>query len=224
MLPVAVASLLLLVSGFWWTASILLSRYWERHFETPSRHSERLQERKKGRDRVSSVVGTIMFSIPSVVTLGLGLDGFADARVIFYAPGWSWFPPGAEAFQLFGAILVFVALPLFTSTVYLIGRYVYSRVPSERVLIERGPYARIRHPMHLAAFLLCIGWVLLAENFAALILLFLLEGVIVARKEEAELIETYGDAYRAYQRRTGFFLPRWRKSARNDPRFLSPRS
>jgi protein-S-isoprenylcysteine O-methyltransferase Ste14 len=224
MLPVAVASLLLLVSGVWWSASILSSLYWERRFETLGRRSERLQERKEGRGRVSSVVGPIMFSVPSVVTLGLALDGFAGSRVIFYAPGWSWFLPGAETFQLFGAIFVFVALPLFTWTVYLIERYVYSRVPSERVLIERGPYARTRHPMHLAAFLLGIGWVLLAENFAALILLFLLQGVIVARKEEAELIETYGDAYRAYQRRTGFFLPRWRKSARNEPRSFAPRS
>lgn len=223
MLAVAVASVLLLVSGVWWTASILLALYWDRRFETPGRNSQRLQERKKGRDRVPSVVGAIMFSIPSVVTIGLALDGLAEARVIFYAPGWSWFLPEAEALQLLGAVFVFVALPVLTSTTYVIEKHVYSRLPSERVLIERGPYAHIRHPMHLAAFLLGIGWVLLAQNFAALVLLFLLEGVVIARKEEAELIETYGDAYRAYQRRTGFFLPRWGKAARNEAGSLTPR-
>ncbi|HYM40655.1 MAG TPA: isoprenylcysteine carboxylmethyltransferase family protein [Thermoplasmata archaeon] len=149
--------------------------------------------------------------------MGLALDGLAETRAIFYAAGWGWDLPQAAALQSFGAILVFVALPLFTWTTYLIERHVYGRLPSERVLIERGPYARIRHPMHLAAFLLGIGWVLLAQNFAALVLLFLLEGVVVARKEEAELIETYGDAYRAYQGRAGFFLPRKRKAARNEP-------
>jgi len=71
--------------------------------------------------------------------------------------------------------------------------------------------------LHLAAFLLGVGWVLLAQNFVALVLLFLLEGVVVARKEEKELIETYGDAYKAYQRRTGFFLPRWRKPPEPTP-------
>jgi len=223
MLDVAVASVLLLVSGVWWTASILLSLYWDRRFETPGRNSQRLQEREKERDGVSSIVGAIMFSIPSVVTIGLALDGLAETRVVFYAPGWSWFLPEADAFQLLGAVFVFVALLLFTWTTYLIERHVYTRLPSERVLIQRGPYAHIRHPMHLAAFLLGIGWVLLAQNFAALVLLFLLEGVVIARKEEAELIETYGDAYRAYQRRTGFFLPRWRKAARNGSGSLTPR-
>ncbi len=213
MLDVAVASVLLLASGVWWTASILLSRYWERRFETPGRHSERLQERQAGRDRTSSVVGAIMFSIPAIVTFGLSLDGLAGSRMIFYAPGWSWFLPGADVLQMLGAVFVFVGLPLFTWTVYLIERHVYSRLEGERALIQQGPYARIRHPMHLAAFLLGIGWVLLAQNFVALVLLILLEGVVVARKEEAELIEIYGDAYRAYQRRTGFFLPRWRRAS-----------
>ncbi len=110
--------------------------------------------------------------------------------------------------------MVFVALPLFTSSVYLIEKYVYSRLPSERGLIQRGPYAYIRHPMHLAALLLGIGWVILSLNFVSLVLLFLLEGVLVARTEEAELVEAYGDAYRSYQRRTGFFLPRWRGTAK----------
>ena len=216
MLPVAVASVLLFISGVWTTASILLALVWERRFETPGRHAERIRERAGPRDR-TSVVTAVAFSIPPVVTLGLALDGLSAARVIFYASGWSWFLPEAAAFQLLGAILVFVALPLFTWTTYLIEKHVYSRLPSERVLIQQGPYAHIRHPMHLAAFLLGVGWVLLAQNFVALILLFLLEGVVVARKEETELVETYGDAYRAYQRRTGFFLPRWRKKTPKPP-------
>jgi protein-S-isoprenylcysteine O-methyltransferase Ste14 len=213
MLPIAVASVLLFVSGIWWTATALLASYWERSLETRSRNAERLKEREEPGDRVSSIVGGVMISIPSVVTLGLALDGFLDSRIIFYARGWSWSLPGATALQLIGAISVFIALPLFTSSVYLIEKHVYSRLPKDRVLVQGGPYAHIRHPMHLAALLLGIGWVLLAQNFVALVLLFLLEGVIVARKEEVELVETYGDVYRAYQRRTGFFLPRWRKSA-----------
>ncbi len=222
MLPVAIASVLLFVSGVWWTASILSSLYWERHYETPGRRSERLREHKTGRDRLSSVVGAIMFGIPAVVTLGLSLDGLAGSGMIFYAPGWSWFLPGA-AFQLLGAVFVFVGLPLFTWTVYLVERDVYSRVEPERVLIQRGPYAHIRHPMHLAAFLLGIGWVLLAQHFAALVLLFLLEGALVAKKEEADLVQTYGAAYRAYQSRTGFFLPRWGNVTKNEPDSLTPR-
>ena len=195
---------------------ILLSVVWERRFETPGRHAERILERARPTDR-ASVVGAIMFSIPTIVTLGLALDGLSAARVIFYASGWSWFLPEAAAFQLLGAILVFFSLPLFTWTTYLIEKHVFSRLPSERVLIRQGPYARSRHPMHLAAILLGVGWVLLAQNFVALVLLFLLQGVVIAKKEEAELVETYGDAYKAYQRRTGFFLPRRRKPPKPTP-------
>lgn len=212
MLPLAVAAVLLFVSGVWWTASILLSHVWERRFETAGRRAERAREREGPRDR-SSVVGVIMLGLPTVVTLGLALDGLSGAKVVFYASGWSWFLPEGAALQLVGAILVFLALPLMTWTTYLIEKHVYSRLSSERTLIQHGPYARIRHPMHLAAFLLGVGWVLLALNVVALALLFLLEGVVFAKKEEAELVETYGDAYRAYRRRAGFFLPRWRKAA-----------
>ena len=107
---------------------------------------------------------------------------------------------------------MFTGLSQFTCTVYVIQRYVYATIQSERVLIQRGPYARIRHPMHSAAFLLAIGWVLLAQNFLALVLPFMLQGIIVARKEEMELIEAYGNEYTNYVRRTGFFFPRLGKA------------
>ena len=214
MLPIGVAAGLLLVSGIWYTVLAVLSTYWERNFETPGRNVERVQERRTSRDRVSAVVGPVMLSVPSVVTLGLAIDGLAETRVVFYAHGWSWSLPQAGALQLLGAILVFIALPLFTSSVYLIEKYVYSRLPGERGLIDRGPYAYIRHPMHLGALLLGIGWILLSLNFVSLVLLFLLQGVQVARAEEPELVETYGEAYKSYQRRTGFFLPRLRRTAK----------
>jgi protein-S-isoprenylcysteine O-methyltransferase Ste14 len=212
MFPAAVASVLLFVSGSWWAATILLMIFWNRYFETPGRRAERLEERKKRGDGASSFVGAFMLSLPSILTLGLALDGFLDTRLIFYARGWSWSLPGATALQLSGAILVFVGLPLFTLSVYIIEKFAYSRLPNERVLFQGGPYAYIRHPMHLAALLFGIGLILLAQNFAALVLLFVMYGPIVARKEEVELIETYGDAYREYIRRTGFLLPRWRKT------------
>lgn len=213
MLPITVAAALLLASGAWWTALILVSAYWERRYETPGRREERLGEKRGRQDGPSPVVGAIMLFVPSAVTLGLALDGLSGSKVIFYAPGWSWVLPASEALQALGTILVFIAAPLFTWTVYVIQRYVYARQPSERTLIQRGPYASIRHPMHLGVFLLAIGWILLAQNFVALVFLVFLQGIMVAKREEAELIEAYGEAYRDYQKRTGFFFPRLRMRA-----------
>ena len=210
--PIELAAALLLASGIWYTALVFLSVHWNRLYETPSRLKERIQEEKNSQNRISGVFEVVMLCVPAAMALGLAFDGLTNARFIFYATGWSWSLPAGGIFQAFGAVLVFIGLPLFTWTVYVIQRYVYARIQNERVLIQRGPYARIRHPMHLAAFLLAVGWVLLAQNFLALILLFMLRGIIVARAEEAELIEAYGDEYKNYMRRTGFFFPRLRKT------------
>ena len=212
-LPIELAAALLLVSGMWYTALIFLSIHWNRHYETPSRLKERIQEERNSQNRFSDVFDAVMLCVPAAITLGLAIDGLTNARFIFHATGWSWSLPAGGIFQAVGTLLVFIGLPLFTWTVYVIQRYVYAKVQSERVLIQRGPYARIRHPMHSAAFLLAIGWVLLAQNFLALVLLFMLQGVIVARKEETELIEAYGDEYSDYMRRTGFFFPRLGKTS-----------
>lgn len=79
-------------------------------------------------------------------------------------------------------------------------------------LITVGPYRWIRHPLYtfgaifFAALTLMTGvWWLgagLAIGFGALLWR--------TRREEAWLLATFGDGYRAYRARTGGYLPRWR--------------
>ena len=81
-------------------------------------------------------------------------------------------------------------------------------------LVTTGPYRWIRHPMYafgviwfLAIVLLTASWFIAVTGAAGFSFL-----VIRCRREEANLIERFGDEYRAYMRRTGRFFPR-RRSA-----------
>ena len=77
-------------------------------------------------------------------------------------------------------------------------------------LVTSGPYRYIRHPLYTMGLLLFSSLSLIAANW------FMMLGTVLAfvlvslrlPKEEAALIEAFGDEYRAYMQRTGRFLPR----------------
>lgn len=77
-------------------------------------------------------------------------------------------------------------------------------------LVTHGPYRYVRHPLYLMGLISYAGFALLSEN--ALIALLALVTFILLNvrlpKEEARLVERFGDDYRAYMRRTGRFLPK----------------
>ena len=78
-------------------------------------------------------------------------------------------------------------------------------------LITSGPYHFIRHPMYsfglvlfLSISLLTASWYLALGGMTAFILL-----ALRSRLEEQRLIDTFGENYKAYQRTTGRFLPKF---------------
>lgn len=82
------------------------------------------------------------------------------------------------------------------------------------VLVTTGPYARTRHPMYTALNAFSLSMALMTSN---LIIIFF--AVLVAvpfpwiaeEEEERMLLETFGDEYRDYMRRTGRFFPKMRQ-------------
>ena len=77
-------------------------------------------------------------------------------------------------------------------------------------LVTSGPYHWIRHPLYTMGMMAYLGFALLAENwFIALmaVVSFIVLAIRVPR-EEAKLVEKFGDAYRKYAKTTGRFLPR----------------
>jgi len=76
-------------------------------------------------------------------------------------------------------------------------------------LVERGPYALMRHPIYTALLLMFLGTALAIGTVGGLIgwpILFL-SFWIKYRQEEALLLEHFGDRYEAYRKRVSAVVP-----------------
>lgn len=76
-------------------------------------------------------------------------------------------------------------------------------------LIQRGIYARVRHPLYTSVMLASVGWALIWQSVAAFgaSLALLPFFYAKARREEEFLRQTFSD-YPAYARRVPRFVPR----------------
>jgi protein-S-isoprenylcysteine O-methyltransferase Ste14 len=77
-------------------------------------------------------------------------------------------------------------------------------------LITVGIRAKVRHPFYLGHFCELFGWALGSGSLAliGLLVFSLLTGAIMIRKEDQELEQRFGEAFREYRSRVPSFLPR----------------
>lgn len=87
---------------------------------------------------------------------------------------------------------------------------VYSR--GDRLLTE-GVYGVVRHPQYAGIFLAVFGQLVHWPTIPTLALapVIVLAYVHLARREEARLVERFGEAYVEYRRSVPMFFPRWRR-------------
>ena len=85
-----------------------------------------------------------------------------------------------------------------------------SATRKQHKLVTGGPYRWVRHPLYTTGSFIFISFGMMADNWfiAALGVLTFILMAIRTPKEEANLIEKFGDEYREYMKRTGRFLPR----------------
>lgn len=115
-----------------------------------------------------------------------------------------------------GIVLCAFGEMLLVWTVRTLGPNLTDTVVTRRqhTLVTRGPYQWVRHPFYGSIAMFACGSALAAANW------FLLAGgatvytllVIRTAAEEERLVARFGDAYRAYMRRTGRFVPSLRVS------------
>lgn len=91
-------------------------------------------------------------------------------------------------------------------------REVY-RARKEARLATAGPYAYVRHPQYTGIFLAIFGegvvhWptVFSLAAFPIIVTAY----VLLARKEERQMLANFGDEYRRYREHVPMFFPRWR--------------
>ena len=156
----------------------------------------------------------------------VGLALFAPfwfGGLILYSvlPGWIMFLsiPLPDWFRLIMVGVTALSIPFTLWGYRTLGKnWVHALEPSKflqrkrETLVTRGPYHYVRHPIYLGAFVFIIAQALLAANWflllpaLAVVTLFYMQ----IGKEEAMLIDRFGDEYREYMKRTPRFIPKFR--------------
>ena len=89
-------------------------------------------------------------------------------------------------------------------------------IQKDHALVTTGPYARTRHPMYTALNMFSFSLAVTTSNLLVLFfaILVILPFPWIAGAEEKVLLETFGEDYREYMRRTGRFFPRIRQRSK----------
>ena len=85
-----------------------------------------------------------------------------------------------------------------------------SATRQQHTLVTSGLYRWVRHPLYTVGSSMFISFGMMADNWfiAALGVLAFIAMASRTPKEEANLIEKFGDEYRTYMKHTGRYLPR----------------
>lgn len=171
----------------------------------------RIKADKDTGEKISrNVDGSVMMNFIKIGGLILWLSPF----VYLINPNWmAWSKIGLPEWMRWlgvavGIVGVFGIYWLFSS----IGSGISptSGTRKEHKLVTNGIYKYIRHPLYTFGSSLFISFGMMADNwFIALLGILAFIGMAIRTpKEEANLIEKFGDEYREYMKRTGRFLPK----------------
>ncbi|MFC6765709.1 methyltransferase family protein [Natrinema soli] len=109
--------------------------------------------------------------------------------------------------MLLGYAVAFVGIGLFAQG----WRQVY-RARQDDQLVTDGLYRYVRHPQYTGLFIALFGEGIIHWPTIFSVGLFPLVVVVftwLARREELDMIDQFGEGYRTYQRRVPMFIPRW---------------
>lgn len=138
---------------------------------------------------------TEMFGWPLLLFLVAPLvDVPQIARGFFDAVGGHW-PARA------GTVMSFAGIALVAGG--------WHRIHAAEGMVSEGLYRWMRHPQYTGLLLFTLGWILHWPSIVTLLLWPLLVAAYVwlARQEERQALEEFGDDYAAYAARTRRFIP-----------------
>jgi len=175
-----------------------------------SSYFRRKADRDSGEKISRSVDGSAMMTLIRIGGLALWLSPL----VYLINPHWmTWSKVGLPEWArwlgvIIGTLCVFGIYWLFSS----IGSGITptSATRKQHKLVTSGPYRWVRHPLYTVGSSMFVAFGMMADNWfiAGLGILTFILMAIRTPKEEANLIEKFGDEYREYMKRTGRFLPK----------------
>jgi len=175
-----------------------------------SSYFRRKADRDTGEKISRKVDGTAMMT---AIKLG-GLVLWFSPLIYLINPAWmAWSKIGLPEWVrwlgvVIGILCVFGVYWLFSS----IGSGITptSATRKQHTLSTSGPYHWVRHPLYTIGSSLFISFGMIADTWfiAALGILTFILMAVRTPKEEANLIEKFGDEYREYMKHTGRFLPK----------------
>jgi len=175
-----------------------------------SSYFRRKADRESGEKISRKADGTAMMT---VIRLG-GLVLWLSPLVYLIDPQWmTWSKIGLPEWVRWLGIGIGI---LCTISVYWLFSSIGSGITptsatrKEHKLVTSGPYRWVRHPLYTVGSSMFVAFGMMADNwFIALLGILAFIGMAVRTpKEEANLIEKFGDEYRQYMHRTGRFLPK----------------
>lgn len=158
---------------------------------------------------IVGVLGMWMSWLYGIVLMAMGKD-----LDLFH-----WTPiliePSASI-QIIGLIIFAIGAFIYNSTLIIAGKYLRpapSGTLCDHVLIKKGPFSIIRHPLYISYFLIAVGLSLILFNYLPMVsTLFIAIGIYPAAKaEEKVLVKQLGEEYINYQKRVAMFVPDLRK-------------
>ena len=175
-----------------------------------SSYYRRKADRDTGEKISRAVDGSVMMIL---IRLG-GLLLWLSPLVYLVNPRWmAWsklgLPDGVRWLGIgIGVLCVFGVYWLFSR----IGSGITptSATRKQHSLVTRGPYRWVRHPLYTVGSSMFIALGMMSDSWfiAGLGILTFILMAIRTPKEEANLIEKFGDEYRDYMKHTGRFFPK----------------
>ncbi|OGO45202.1 MAG: hypothetical protein A2W34_00840 [Chloroflexi bacterium RBG_16_64_32] len=162
---------------------------------------------------------SLWFGLPALAQLGLGLGSLALTVYLGYLL-WiplplalpAWMASSLRALGL-GVYLGGLGLALWArwslGEMYGVSTSSATQLQVNHQLIQRGPYAGLRHPMYLGYWLLFAGVLLIYRTWTPVLLLAIFVPAFCrrARREETALEERFGQEWIKYKAHTGFMIP-----------------
>jgi protein-S-isoprenylcysteine O-methyltransferase Ste14 len=170
----------------------------------------RLQAAKSG-ERISHKEEGYVFAI-SLRLAGLSL-WIATFGYLLSPESFRWaLVPLAEWIRWVGVVTGILGSLLFYWTLSSLGKNLTDTVVTRReaTLVTHGPYRWVRHPFYVTAALLMASVTVAAANWLVGVTSVTVLALLAIRtpKEEAMLIQRFGNQYLDYMTKTGRFVPR----------------